>query len=629
MPIDRDAVLRTAERLLRQGKLDAAIAEYVRLTEDQPRDWNSINTLGDLYVRAGNIDRAVAQFLRIADHLFAEGFLPKAAALYKKALKVKQDHEHTLLRLSEIAVQQELFADAKLYLRQLAQQRQQRGDQRGAAECVLRLGAIDEDDGEAKRAAATAAQGIGEIDTAVAFLQEAAAAYARQNRQAEATDALIAAAELQPDNVVLRGTVAKALVGAGQIERAQPFLAAANVDDDAELLMVLARRDLMAGEEASAQVSMMRAVAIAPDRQDQVLGLADELAAAGRIGEAYACIDVVVDAALFEASFDRAAQVLDTFLARHRIVPALLKLVDVYVDAGLDDRITAVQEQLADAYLDSGQASEARVVAEDLVARGPHVGANVERLRRALTALGVDDVEGTVARQLEVAPMFSDGIELTSFDVDPIVAEQRPEPERQPQPVMTPGPLPQDDSSEEPPARADLPRDTAHPPEIPQSMEIDLSAMLAGLNRAGHAPAKAEAHPREIADVDPATLMDQAQELLSRGATQEAASALQAATRVPHLRFKAAAQLGRLSLSSGDLTGGIEWLERAASAASAVPEETFGVLYDLADALEHSGEPVRALALFMELEAEAGTYRNVRTRIDQLTAATRVNGDRR
>ena len=51
--IDRDATLKQAEKLLRQGKLDGAIEEYVRLVDDQPQDWNSINALGDLYVRAG------------------------------------------------------------------------------------------------------------------------------------------------------------------------------------------------------------------------------------------------------------------------------------------------------------------------------------------------------------------------------------------------------------------------------------------------------------------------------------------------------------------------------------------------------------------------------------------------
>ena len=62
MAVDREAALKRAEKLLRQGKLDGAIEEYVRLIDDQPRDWNAINALGDLYVRAGDVDRAIAQF---------------------------------------------------------------------------------------------------------------------------------------------------------------------------------------------------------------------------------------------------------------------------------------------------------------------------------------------------------------------------------------------------------------------------------------------------------------------------------------------------------------------------------------------------------------------------------------
>jgi Flp pilus assembly protein TadD len=92
--IDRPAILRNAEKLLRQGKLDQAATEYLRIVDDQPSDWNTANLLGDLYVRARQVDKAVAQFVRIADHLRAEGFLPKAAAVYKKILKLKPDHEH-------------------------------------------------------------------------------------------------------------------------------------------------------------------------------------------------------------------------------------------------------------------------------------------------------------------------------------------------------------------------------------------------------------------------------------------------------------------------------------------------------------------------------------------------------
>src|SRR5687768_13296347 len=102
-PFDREGALKAAEKALRQGRIDAAIAEYVRIIEAQPRDWNSANALGDLYVRANQVDNGLTQYKRIADHLHGEGFFPKAGALYKKILKLKPDDEHALLQSGEIA----------------------------------------------------------------------------------------------------------------------------------------------------------------------------------------------------------------------------------------------------------------------------------------------------------------------------------------------------------------------------------------------------------------------------------------------------------------------------------------------------------------------------------------------
>jgi len=57
-------------------------------------------------------------------------------------------------------------------------------------------------------------------------------------------------------------------------------------------------------------------------------------------------------------------------------------------------------------------------------------------------------------------------------------------------------------------------------------------------------------------------------------------------------------------------------------------------LYDLADTLERTGESVRALAVFIELEADAGLYRDVHARIEQLTrdaavSSRTLHGERR
>src|SRR5690606_14006777 len=48
-----------------------------------------------------------------------------------------------------------------------------------------------------------------------------------------------------------------------------------------------------------------------------------------------------------------------------------------------------------------GRADEARIIAEDLVARHPRSDRHVQRLRRALAVLGVDDADAIVNRYRE------------------------------------------------------------------------------------------------------------------------------------------------------------------------------------------------------------------------------------
>ncbi len=112
---DREAALKAAEKALKLGKVDVAIVEYVKVVEAQPRDWNSANALGDLYVRSKQVDKGVLQYTRIADHLAEEGFYPKAAALYKKILKIKPDDEYSMLQSGDLAAKQGTLADAKQY----------------------------------------------------------------------------------------------------------------------------------------------------------------------------------------------------------------------------------------------------------------------------------------------------------------------------------------------------------------------------------------------------------------------------------------------------------------------------------------------------------------------------------
>ena len=103
------------------------------------------------------------------------------------------------------------------------------------------------------------------------------------------------------------------------------------------------------------------------------------------------------------------------------------------------------------------------------------------------------------------------------------------------------------------------------------------------------------------------------------GMIEEAITALELSSRSPAHRFASAAALGRLlrDRQAGDRA--IYWFERAAEAPAPSPEEGYELLYELGDLLERTLESARALAVFMELHADAGEYRDVAARAERLT----------
>ena len=206
MAVDRDETLKKAEKLLKQGKMAAAIEEYVRLVEDKPDDWNSANALGDLYVKAGQADRAAEQFSRAADHLYGEGFFPRASAVYKKVLKVRSNDDHALWQLADIAGRNGLLLDARSHYNRLIQDRRAAGNEQGAVDCVIRLGQLADANVDAKRLAAKALVARGETRPAARLILSVADLHTKEGRVPKALEALREAAQLEPGDAEIQGS---------------------------------------------------------------------------------------------------------------------------------------------------------------------------------------------------------------------------------------------------------------------------------------------------------------------------------------------------------------------------------------------------------------------------------------
>ncbi len=87
MAIDRNKIKLNVDKFVRAKKFPEAIRELQKLVEDNPKDINSLQQLGNLYLMAKDNEQAVPVFIRIAELYHKSGFTPKALASIKIALR--------------------------------------------------------------------------------------------------------------------------------------------------------------------------------------------------------------------------------------------------------------------------------------------------------------------------------------------------------------------------------------------------------------------------------------------------------------------------------------------------------------------------------------------------------------
>jgi tetratricopeptide (TPR) repeat protein len=646
--VDRDDALRRAEKLLRQGRLDAAIEEYARVVEAYPQDFGTLNALGDLYVRAARSHLALPLYLQVADSYYREGFFSKAAGFYKKVLKFEPHEETALVRLAELSAAQGLLVDARRFLTTVARFRRGRGDGRGADEALVRLGALDPGDLDVQVAAARAQARLAG-PAAAGRLRALVADLERQGRASEAVALLREVAALDPSDAHTVARLVRQDLATGHLADARANLARLAVLDSSELLELLVTIELGEGRLPEALDAVDTWLDLGPAEAERVVAFACVLA--GRDPEtAWACADAAVDRIVEEGAFERAAGAIDMFLdAQPGSVPAMLRLVEVCVDGDLSGRMVTAQAELARAYLETGRAAEALAVAEDLAARQPDEPAHRALVDRAGQMLGLP------------APDRRSETDWSSSIVDAVALLDDP-PAAWPARAVAPGEPPAALDATAPGVPAVREATVGHEPvtAAPESrevgpvdspgtsagdgvsiIEVDLTPALNALVQAPAAPpegARASvAEPLETVfaqfredaegDLSPARQLSLGETYVEAGMRTEARPLLEAAARDSRCQGRAWALLGRIEEASGRVPEAIDWLERAAEAPEMADAERAAVLRHLGALLDDSGEWARALAVLLEAETFAPGDRDARTRIARLSSPLPPGGE--
>jgi len=257
----------------------------------------------------------------------------------------------------------------------------------------------------------------------------------------------------------------------------------------------------------------------------------------------------------------------------------------------------------------------------------------------AVAELTVSDVVDEESEQAPAPPKRRSHFELSTnaIDLDSILGDSLDqEPETEPE-AAAPIPMP---SKRKPKANAEQ-----------ENVEVDLSIDLDGINadrqpapvptpRTGSkAPAPEPEPPHQENDLDSVFAQlrseasrrstgDGAEEQMKHGIAlreagklDKALQAFEVASRSPRHRFQASVYAARIYRERDQLAKAIEWFERATQAPAPTTDDGFELLYELADALEATGESARALAVCLEILADAGDFRDVKARADRLSKA--------
>lgn len=194
MAINREKTLLEAQKLVDKKKFDKAIAEYQKVIADDPNDVRTLLKVGDLFLRMQQFAEAIATYDRVAQYYSVQGFSVKAVAVFKQMREIIQKHAphledrfgHIVPKLAELLTQLDLRSDALAYYDEWASRLQAGGRERDAIDIFKKITQLDPGNPVSHLRLADAYARVRDFDGAAVEFGEAAELLLKLGRQDDA-----------------------------------------------------------------------------------------------------------------------------------------------------------------------------------------------------------------------------------------------------------------------------------------------------------------------------------------------------------------------------------------------------------------------------------------------------------
>ena len=119
-PYDRGTALATAEKARSRGKVRKAVKWYLKVLKNEPADLQTNAKVAPLLARLGRWDESRQRFESAAQGFLAQGFAPKAIAVWTVAAQTFPEHVEYWERIANQLVMAGKRQDAQTAFRNIA-----------------------------------------------------------------------------------------------------------------------------------------------------------------------------------------------------------------------------------------------------------------------------------------------------------------------------------------------------------------------------------------------------------------------------------------------------------------------------------------------------------------------------
>ncbi len=396
MSFDKTKAMRSAEKFLSLGKIRQAISEYQRVSENDPRDFSTLNILGDLYVKSAEKHEAVECYTKVAEHYNKQGFAHKAIAIYNKIARLQPNSMEVSEKLAQLYQSKGSIAEARTHYVSLAEQHQRKGQKAEALTVWKQIAELDPNNTDIYLKIAETCQQEDQPDDAAKAFTEAGLRLSEQGQFEAAVDVFAKALDIKKNYLRALNGMVKAKIGLGDSDEAAKILE--NILEEQpynrDILYLLVDCHLDMNNAAEAEQAIIKLVEQEPANYPKFLDLVKIYLADNDLTSAARILSMSSEHLLVGGQAEDFLNWTNEILARNpEQIEALRLLVRYHGWRRDESELKKSLETIAEVAHQNGASEDERYALSQLVLIAPHETEFAKRLHEVNAEYGFDSSE--------------------------------------------------------------------------------------------------------------------------------------------------------------------------------------------------------------------------------------------